>query len=423
MKMIMVGISYQNSPIEIREKTSFSSQKLEEAYDQLKKIEGIKEAVILDTCNRTEIYAYVSKESSSNIILDFFMSFHDLDHTWVDHFYHYKNKALVDHLYKVATGLDSMVIGEDQILGQVKTAYEQAADRQLTDKVFNTLFRYVVTSAKKIRNTIMGNNPPLSVSTIAIRFMKQQFPDLKSKKFFVLGVGEMSVITIQNLIVEGVDEVFVANRTKHGAKQLAQYFPQITVVPYEERLEVMAKCDVTISSTSAPHYIITKEMFMPYYEGRHKQFIDLSIPRDIDPALGDVEGITVYTLDHLQQVSDENMAIRVKQGQEAEQALEGEKKKFWDWYLCQPLVPTISFLQQYYTEIAEEEIASLMDRLGHLNEKDKKLIETVSRSMARKLFNSPILQMKESAKNGDCQVVCQVVEDLFELPVRNQGGI
>ena len=419
MEIIMVGISYQASPIEIREQASFSNQKLEEAYNELSNIEGIKEALILDTCNRTEIYAYVSKECPEDILLDFLMSFHGLPDKWREHFYHYKNKKLVKHLYKVATGLESMLVGEDQILGQVKTAYEKAADMQMTDKVFNTLFRYAVTSAKKIRNTIMGNNPPLSISTIAIRFIKQQLPDLKNKKIFVLGVGEMSVITIQNLIAEGVEEIFVANRSKHGAKQLAQYFPQIQVVPYEERLEEMARCDVTISSTSAPHYIVTKEMFMPYYEGKLKQFIDLSIPRDIEPSLDEVEGITVFTLDHLQQVSDENMAIREKQAQEAEKALETEQQKFWDWYVCQPMAPTISFLQEYYTDIAEEEIASLMGRLGHLNEKDKKLIDTVSRSMARKLFNIPILQMKESARNGDGQMVCQVVEELFELPVKN----
>ena len=419
MKIMVVGISYQSSPIEIRERVSFSNQRLEEAYNDLKNIKGVQEAIILDTCNRTEIYAYVSKGCSSDILLDFLMSFHNLEDKWRQHFYHHKNTEAVDHLYRVAIGLDSMVIGEDQILGQVRAAYEKSNDLEMTKKVFATLFRFVITSAKKIRNTVMGNNPPLSVSTIAIRFIKQQMPNLKDKKVFVLGVGKMSVITIQNLIAEGVKQIYVANRTKHRARQLEKFFPQIEVVPYEERLDVMAQCDVTISSTSAPHYIVSKEMFMPYYKGKPIQFIDLSIPRDIEPSLDDVSGITVYTLDHLQEVSDDNMAIRQKQARDAENALEEEKRKFWDWYVCQPMAPTISFLQQYYTEIAEEEIASLMDRLGHLDEKDKKLIDTVSRSMARRLFNAPILQMKECARNGDGQIVCQVVEDLFELPVRN----
>lgn len=422
MKIIMVGISYQTSPIEIREKVSFSNQKLDEAYKKLKRITGIKEALILDTCNRTEVYAYVSRECQSDIILDFLISFHGLDDKWRENFYQYKNNKAVEHLYRVATGLDSMVIGEDQILGQVKIAYEKAVDMEMTDKVFNTLFRYVITGAKKIRNTIMGNNPPLSVSTIAIQFIKKQLPDLKNKKVFVLGVGKMSIITIQNLIAEGVEEIFVANRTKHRARQLETFFPKIKVVSYEERLNVMAKCDVTISSTSAPHYIVTKEMFMPYYKGKLLQFVDLSIPRDIEPLLGEVKGITVFTLDHLKYVADENQELREKQAREAEKALESEQNKFWEWYVCQPVIPTISFLQKYYTEIAEQEIESLMDRLGHLDEKDKKLIDTVSRSMARKLFNIPILQMKECAKNGDGQVVCQMVEDLFELPVRTEGG-
>lgn len=418
MKIIAVGISYHTSPIEIREEVSFSSQTLEKAYKALGNMPGIHEAVILDTCNRTEIYAYVLQECSDHILLDFIMSFHQLDHERRKYFYQYKNTEAVSHLYKVATGLDSMVIGEDQILGQVRGAHEKSTEMGMSKKVFATLFKYVVTSAKKIRTTIMGNNPPLSVSTIAMRFIKQQLPNLKDKKFFVLGVGKMSVITIQNLIAEGVGEIFVANRTKHGAKELEKPFPQIKVVPYEERLAVMAQCDVTISSTSAPHYIVTKEMLMPYYEGRPLQFVDLSIPRDIEPTLNEVEGITIFTLDHLQQVSDENMAIRKKQGQAAEKALEGEEAKFWDWYVCQPMIPTISYLQDYYQEIADQEIESLMSRLGHLDEKDKKLIDTVSRSMARRLFNGPILQMKECAKNGDGQIVCQVVEELFELPSR-----
>jgi len=419
MKIIMVGISYQTSPIEVREKVSFSNHKLDEAYNQLKNIAGIKEVLILDTCNRTEVYAYVSSECPTDIILDFLISFHGLEDKWRKSFYHYKNNKAVEHLYKVATGLDSMVVGEDQILGQVKIAYEKAGDMETIDKVFNTLFRYVITSAKKIRSTVMGNNPPLSVSTLAIRFIKRQLPDLKNKKIFVLGVGKMSVITIQNLIAEGVEEIFVANRTKHRARQLETFFPQIKIVPYEERFEVMVQCDVTISSTSAPHYIVTKEMFMPYYKGQPIQFVDLSIPRDIEPSLDGVKGITIFTLDDLKQVSDENMELREKQAREAGKALEAEQNKFWEWYVCQPVIPTISFLQKYYTDIAEQEIESLMDRLGHLDEKDRKLIDTVSRSMAKKLFNIPILQMKECAKNGDGQVVCQIVEDLFELPVRN----
>ena len=419
MKIIMVGISYQTSSVEIREKLSFSNQKLDKAYNKLKNIAGIKEALILDTCNRTEIYAYVSKECHTDIILDFFISFHNLEDKWKECFYQYKNNKAVEHLYRVATGLDSMVIGEDQILGQVRLAYEKAADMGASDKIFNTLFRYVITAAKKIRSNVMGDNPPLSISTIAVKFIKKQFPDLESRKVFVLGVGKMSAITIQNLIAEGVEQIYVANRTKHKAKQLQTFFPQIKVIPYEERLGVMAECDVTISSTSAPHYIINKEMFMPYYKGKATQFVDLSIPRDIDPSLDNVDGITVYTLDNLKDVSDENMELREKQAKEAEYALKIEQNRFWEWYACQSVVPTISFLQKYYTDIAEQEIESLMSRLGHLDEKDKKLIDTVSRSMARKLFNTPILQMKECAKNGDSQIVCQMIEDLFELPANN----
>lgn len=419
MKIIMVGISYQTSSVETRERVSFSNQKLEEAYKELKDIEGIKEALILDTCNRTEVYAYVSKECHTDILLDFLIHFHNLEDKWRKSFYQYKNNKAVDHLYRVATGLDSMVIGEDQILGQVKLAYEKAADMEMTDKVFNTLFRYVITAAKKIRKNVMGDNPPLSISTIAVKFIKNQFPNLRAKKVFVLGVGKMSTITIKNLIAEGVEEIFVANRTKHKAKQLQIFFPQIQVIPYEERLEVMAECDVTISSTSAPHYIVTREMFMPHYQGKQMQFIDLSIPRDIEPLLEQVKGITIYTLDDLKNVSDENMEHRKNQAKEAEKVLELEQNKFWEWYSYQSVVPTISFLQKYYTEIAEQEIESLIARLEHLDDKDKKLIDTVSRSMARKLFNIPILQMKECAKNGDSQIVCQMVEDLFELQVNS----
>ena len=422
MKIVIVGMNYQTAPIEMREKVSFSNLKLEEAYKGLKNIKEIKEAIILDTCNRTEVYAYVSKQYDADSVLDFLMSFHGLEESWRENFYQYKNKDAVDHLYRVAASLDSMVVGEDQILGQVKVAYEQAMDMEMVGKVFHTLFRYAITSAKKIKTSVMGNNPPLSVSSIAIQFLQQKLPDLKKKKVFVLGVGKMSIITIQNLVAEGVEQIFVANRTKHRTKQLQIYFPDIQVVPYEERLGVIAKCDIIISSTSAPHYIVTKEMLMPFYQGAEVYFVDLSLPRDIEPSIGELDGITIFTLDNLQRVSKENMEKRKIQGEKAEKELKIEQEKFWEWYMCQPVVPTISQLQNYYTEISNREIESLMERLGHLEEKDKKLIYTVSKSMARKLFNIPILQLKECAKNGEGQIVCKVVEDLFELPTKSEGG-
>lgn len=422
MKIVIVGMNYQTAPIEMREKVSFSNLKLEEAYKGLKSIPGIEEAIILDTCNRTEVYAYVSEECGVAGVLDFLMSFHDLEESWRENFYQYRNKQAVNHLYRVTASLDSMVVGEDQILGQVKTACEQAMDFEMTGKVFHTLFRYAITSAKKIKTGVMGNNPPLSVSSIGVQFLKKQFPDLSNKKVFVLGVGKMSIITIQNLIAEGVEEILVANRTKHRTKQLQIYFPDIQVVAYEDRLDVISKCDVIISSTSAPHYIVTKEMLLPFYKGKEMCFVDLSLPRDIEPSLEDIKGITIFTLDNLQQVSNENMEKRELQAKKAQRELNKEQEKFWEWYVCQPITPTISQLQRYYTKIADEEIKSLMDRLGHLEEKDKKLIHTVSKSMARKLFNIPILQLKECAKNGEVQMVCQVVEDLFELPTTNEGG-
>ena len=421
MQIVVVGMNYQTAPVEMREQVSFSKFKLKQAYDGLKNIKGIKEAIILDTCNRTEVYAYVSKQYHLDNILDFLMLFHHLEEGWRENFYQYKNKDAVEHLYRVATSLDSMVVGEDQILGQVKTAYEKSVDMEMTGKVFHTLFRYAITSAKKIKSTVMGNNPPLSISSIAIRFLQKRFPGLKKKKIFVLGVGEMSMITIQNLIAEGAEYIFVANRTKHKAKQLQVYFPSIEVVSYEDRLEMISKCDIIISSTSAPHYIVTKDMLLPYYKKQEMCFVDLSLPRDIDPALSGVDGITIFTLDNLRQVSKENMKQRRIQAQKAEKALEIEREKFWEWYICQPIVPTIAQLQGYYTQIADQEIQSLMDRLGHLSEKDKKLIYTVSKSMARKLFNIPILQLKECAKNGEGPMVSKVIEDLFELPTKNEG--
>lgn len=422
MEIVIVGVSYQTAPIEMRERVSFSTLKLEAAYKELRNIKGISEVIILDTCNRTEIYAYVTKGCGTDCILEFLMTFHNLEESWKDNFYKYKNKDAVKHLYHVASSLDSMVVGEDQILGQVKAAYEKAMDMEMTDKVLNTLFRYAITSAKKIKTNIMGNNPPLSISSIAVQFLQKEFRNIKNKKVFVLGVGKMSMITIQNLIAEGVEEIFIANRTKHRAKQLQVYFPTIKVVPYEDRLDIISNCDIIISSTSAPHYIVTKEMFLPFYKEKEMCFVDLSLPRDIEPSLNELRSITIFTLDDLKQVSTDNMKKRQLQARKAEKELKIEQEKFWDWYICQPIVPTISQLQDYYTEISDREIESLMERLGHLDEKDKKLIYTVSKSMARKLFNIPILQLKECAKNGQGKVACKVVEDLFELPIKSEGG-
>ncbi|QXM05655.1 glutamyl-tRNA reductase [Crassaminicella indica] len=416
MEIVVVGINHKNSPIEIREKVSFSKSDLEKAYAVIKKSEHVKEAVILSTCNRSEITAVVTDVNEGiQYLKDFYFDFFHVEKNVLDMYFFVKySDQAVKHVFQLAAGLESLVLGEDQILGQVRNAHEYALEKGCTSKILNKLYREVITTAKRIKRETSISQNSLSISSIAVKLIEDIFDDLKDKKVLVIGVGKMSRIAIENLIYKGVKEIYVTNRTVGHAVDLSERYREIRVVEFKERYSMISKVDIIITSTSAPHYILKNEEFKKnFYNGHRLCIVDIAMPRDVDPQIKNIEGISVYELDELKKVSLENMESRLKAAQDAIKIIIEECIQFENWYNCIPVFPVIEEIQEQSFYILESEIESLMKRLDKASQKDKELIELVMRSMAKKLIKRPILNLKRAGEDRKGKLYAKIASELF----------
>lgn len=416
MEIVVVGINHKNSPLEIRERVSFSKSELEKAYEVLSKKEYVKEVVILSTCNRSEITAVVTETNEGiKCLKDFYCDFFQIEKELLNiHFFVKEGDKAVKHVFQLAAGLESLVLGEDQILGQVRNAQSYALEKACTGKILNKLYREAVTTAKKIKRETAISQNSLSISSIAVKFIEDIFDELKDKKVLVIGVGKMSRIAIENLIYKGVKEIYVTNRTVGHAINLSERYEEIRVVKFQDRYEMIKDVDIVITSTSAPHYVLKKEEIEKNHQKEDRLcIVDIAVPRDVDPEIGKIEGISVYELDELKKVSLENMEVRLKAAQAAIETIIEECILFENWYNCLPVFPVIEEIQEHSFDILESEIESLMKRLDQASNKDKELIEIVMKSMAKKLIKRPILNLKRAGEDRKGKLYAKIASELF----------
>lgn len=320
MNLIVLGLNHKTAPVEIREKLAFDNQEsIREGLKKLTQTEGIKEAVIVSTCNRVEVYVCTNGENEKIIksLKQFLSEFHSIPvKDFENHLYIYTNKDAVIHLFKVASSLDSMIIGEPQITGQVKDSFEIALSERATSLILNHLMNRALFTAKRVRNeTRIGENP-VSVSYAAVGLIKKVFDDLSKKSILLVGAGEMAELAMRHLIGSGIKNVYVTNRTYERAKELAKEFNGIAV-SFENLKEQIAKSDIVICSTGAPNYVITEQMVkevMPLRKHKPLFLIDISVPRNIDPLCNELDNVYLYNIDDLQDVVDSNILERKKGG-------------------------------------------------------------------------------------------------------------
>ncbi|MBF8983576.1 glutamyl-tRNA reductase [Lutibacter sp. B2] len=418
MEIVVVGINHKKSPLEIREKVSFTKTDLDIAYMNLNQYEEIKETVILSTCNRSEITAFVSDMDTAVLILKkFYSEFFHIDLNLLEKYFFVKTSdEAVKHIFKLAVGLDSLVLGEDQIIGQVRQAHMYALEKKCTGKVLNTLYREAITIAKRIKRETNISQNSLSISSIAVKFVEDMFKDLTNKKVLVIGVGEMSRIVIENLIYKGVTQIYVTNRTVGHAMDLSKRYKEIKVIEFKDRYTIVSKVDVIISSTSAPHYVLKSEKMKKFYNTEKKLcIVDIAVPRDIESEIGELENISLYELDELKKVSLENMESRMDAAKTAINIIIEECIKFENWYNCIPVFPAIDRLRQSTKTILKEEIDSLMYRLEDASNKDKELIKIVMNSLAKKIINKPIVNLKRAGEDRQGQLYANITNQLFGM--------
>jgi len=419
VNLILVGVNHKTTPVEIREKLAFTKGKIEESVNQLFNFPDIIEHTILSTCNRVEIYARANcQDSAIKSIKQFICDFHELSPVELeDHFYSYRNKEAVEHLFRVSSSLDSMILGEAQILGQVKDAYSLAKDLRSTGLVLNQLFKKAFSIAKKVREETGIAERSVSISSAAVELAQKIFDDLENRTVMLVGTGEMAELAAKHLISYGVKTVYVTSRTYDRAVNLARTLNG-SALDFEAFKNELYRADIVITSTSAPNFIIKKEMVEKAIQERKNKpifFIDIAVPRDIEPDVNDLENIYLYDIDDLQVVVSANMKEREKEAENAMIFISQEVTKFNNWVGTLDAVPTIVEIRKKAENIRKKEIEKTLKKISHLSEDDKQLLRQMSSSMVKKILHKPTIKLKQKTQSEDGHVYLKAIRHLFHL--------
>jgi len=417
MKVLVAGLNHNTAGIEVREKVAFNGSKLQEGLVELKNLPHVDEVVILSTCNRMELYAGVKDtEKASESIKTFISGFHNIDRSLLDKaIYVYDDVDAVRHIFRVASSLDSMVIGEPQILGQLKEAFEFALEKKTTGILLNKLMKKAISVAKRVRSETRIAENAVSISFAAVELAKKIFTDLSAKVFMLLGAGEMAELAAKHLMSNGVREVIVANRRYERACELAKEFSGKPVA-LDNFLREMVHSDIVICSTGAPNYIVVKEQMQKVMKERKQRqvfIIDISVPRNIDPKINDLDNVYLYNIDDLQGIVDANMFERKKEAEKAERIIEEEIEPFFQWLSSLDSVPTIVALREKMEKIKNDEIEKLLNRFPDLDEKQRKAIEYMASSIVNKLIHPPTIALKKDSEDRD--LIVAIIKKLYDI--------
>lgn len=419
MHTLVVGLNYKTAPVEIREKLSFIESELPNAMAALKKEKSILEDVIVSTCNRTEIYAVVDQLNVGRYYIKQFLA------KWFDipvdqfenHLYIREDDASLHHLFRVTTGIDSMVLGETQILGQVKKSFLEAQEVGSTGTIYNQLFKQAVTFAKRAHSETTINENAVSVSYAAVELAKKIFGSLKNKHVAILGAGKMGELAIQNLYGNGVGKVTVVNRTFEKAELLASKFNG-NAKSMRELQCILLEADILISSTGSTDYVIDHEL-MQFVErlrkGKPLFMVDIAVPRDLDPRIGDLPNVFLYDIDDLQGIVEANLAEREQAAQQITNMIEQEVVQFKDWFATLGVVPVISALRKKANQIQQETMMSIENKMPDLTERERKILNKHTKSIINQLLKEPILQAKELANSPKANQQLQLFQQIFGI--------
>ncbi|WP_110111518.1 glutamyl-tRNA reductase [Bacillus sp. CGMCC 1.16541] len=419
MHIIAVGLNYRTAPVEIREKLSFNEHELPSAMKALSHQKSILENVIVSTCNRTEIYAVVDQLHTGRYYIKAFLAeWFQLDKNDFSPFLNiYEDDGAMEHLYRVSCGLDSMVLGETQILGQVRSSFLLAQEQGAVGTVFNQLFKQAVTLAKRAHHeTEIGANA-VSVSYAAVELAKKIFGDLTSKNILILGAGKMGELAAKNLYGSGAKKVTVINRTFEKAQQLASRFSG-EAKQLAELQCALIEADILISSTGAKDFVVTKDMMVHVErmrKGRPLFMVDIAVPRDLDPALAQLDSVFLYDIDDLEGIVEANLQERKRAAEQIEIMVEAEVVDFKRWINTLGVVPVISALREKALAIQADTMKSIERKLPSLSERERKVLNKHTKSIINQLLRDPILHAKELAGEPNAQESLDLFMRIFDI--------
>ncbi len=417
-QILLIGLSHKTAPLEIRERLAVEPDTLQSALAPGGLVPDICQSVILSTCNRLEIYTVVDdlQSASSAIINALSCISHISKETLLQHLFIYHNEAVVHHLMQVASGLDSMVLGEPQILGQVTTAYETALAHKTTGAILSTLFRSAISTGKRVRTeTAIGANSA-SISSVAANLANNLLGDLSQQRVLLIGAGEMGAIAVRALLKRGVSQITVANRTYDKAFNLAQIWSG-EAIPFAALSQAIAQADIIISSTSAPHPILTHQLLAPVMATRSDQpllIIDIAVPRDVAVDVACIKNIYLRDIDDLQGQADENLREREAAIPQVNQIIATSISEFTAWLASLAATSTITALRQQAEQLRQLELQRLFNRLD-LDERERNLVNTMSHRLINKLLHEPTLCLKHETRQGNGDTYITTTRRLFAL--------
>lgn len=425
MNIILVGLNYESAPVELREKLAFQQKRLGEALISLTRENGriesqIMEGVIVSTCNRVEIYAVVNNtESGFRRIKDFLSQYHKAAQAEFEHcLYTFSDLEVVEHLFSVVSGIKSMVLGETQIQSQIKQAFEIAQKYKVAGPFLSTLFRNALTVGKRVRCETAISEHSLSVSHAAVSLIRRRFQELSDLNVLVVGLGKISLIAIKTLAKLGVRNLMIVNRTEGSAQDVANELGA-KAYGFDRLQDCLAEADVVLSSTSAPHFILTTNIVEKALQARQYQplfIIDIAVPRDVDPQVARLNSVTLHNIDQLETQIEANLEQRCSEINKVRDIINQEVENFIAWRQSLEVKPVITDLREHADEIRERELQRALRRMEmDLSEHDAQIVQELARRIVNKMLHKPMTRLREEAVEGNGHIYTAAIRDLFGL--------
>lgn len=412
MSLSLLGVNHNSAPIDVRERLAIAPGRLADATRSLLHHPGVREGLILSTCNRVEL---IMEHESASDLHSFLSDYFSVPTSVLaPHLYEFREQEAVRHLFRVASSLDSMVVGEPQILGQVKESYTVAREVGAVSSTLERLLQSAFTVAKKVRTETEIGSSSVSIASVAADLAKQIFGSLKGKQVLLVGAGKMSELAARHLIAQGASSILVANRTPERAQRLAEQFHGLAV-PFADLQHHAPKADIIVTGTGAREHLFNvreAQAILHARRGRPVFFIDIAVPRDVDPAVNRVEGAFVYSVDDLQQVAAKNMDARAEEAAAAEQIVSDEVDRFAARLQTLDAVPGILALQQHAEQLRLTELDRARAKLGSLTPEQQEAVDALTRSMMNKFLHLPMTTLRKSANEGDAATL-NVIQRLF----------
>jgi glutamyl-tRNA reductase len=419
MRLYAVGLSHRTAPIELREQVDFARAGLAPALEALAARHVAREMAVLSTCNRAEVYVAAEADGAIEELFAFFADYHDVPLADVaPHLYVHHGADVARHLFRVAAGLDSLVVGEPQILGQVKSAYAVASDGQFTGTVLNRLFHVAFAAGKRVRSETGLGEGAVSISYAAMALARKIFGDLKELRVLILGSGEMAKLTAIHLRAQEVRQIAIASRTRAAAERLAEELAA-EVVEWADIAAAVGRADILVTATGAPSAILSRADISAAMKARRQRalfIIDIAVPRDVDPEAGAIEQVFLYNIDDLQGIVRENLARRTAELEHADAIIDVETARFAAWLQSREVIPTVVALRERFESIRRAELQRLQPKLSALPPDAQAQVDHITRLIVEKLLLTPTEQLKAISDNSLAATYSDALNRLFSLP-------